>query len=883
MRMKNLLVVAIATLLSFSGAVNANSASFMKVFGSPGDDYALGGVQQTLDGGFVIFGLTNGVGAGSYDVLLVKFDASGAIQWTKTVGGGGGEVARSGRQTSDGGYIVSGDTDTFTGVGQLLLTKLDSTGAFQWASSLGSTSDSAAGQSVKQTSDGGYIVSGIHGGAIGGIGLLKYDASGNLQWLRRASGTNHYGASVQQTSDGGYIVAGSKQDGGLSLIKFDTLGNIQWAQLSGGSGYSDNGNAVQQTSDGGYVVAGMTASFGAGGQDALLLKYDGSGTLQWARTAGGAGDDDAFSVQQTTDGGYVVAGHTRSFGTGTAALFVVKFDSSGTLQWGKAGGGSVASQPSVQQTTDGGYVISDSTMDFGAVGVDLLLIKTDANGNIEDCTDWSSVNPNIGTSFFSSPASHGNDSPGLSASNRTLSVNTLTLTSTQNAQCTGTVAPLIDTVNSSIAVNEGTTAANTGTYTDPNSNDNVTISASVGGISKGGTNSGTWSWSFPTTDGPAQSQQVTITANDGNGGIATTTFSLAVNNVFPSIPAVGLNPTPLSENNTVTLSGLLSDPGILDGHTVTINWGDASLNSSVVLGPGQLSFGAMHLYPDDNPTNTPSDTYPITISVIDKDNGTGSVGAFLPVNNVAPVISTVSGPINPLALGTPATVTANFTDVGTEDTHTCTFAWDDGQPSTSGTVTETAASGSCTDTRTYTTAGVYTVSVKVKDDDTGSATKTFEFVVVYDPTAGFVTGGGWINSPAGAYVADPSLTGKANFGFVSKYKKGANTPEGQTEFQFQVGNFNFHSSVYDWLVVAGPKVQYKGTGTVNGTGSYGFRLTARDGQQAGGGGVDKFRIKIWDKNNYDAVVYDNVLGASDDIDTASPQAIGGGSIVIHNN
>jgi hypothetical protein len=153
-------------------------------------------------------------------------------------------------------------------------------------------------------------------------------------------------------------------------------------------------------------------------------------------------------------------------------------------------------------------------------------------------------------------------------------------------------------------------------------------------------------------------------------------------------------------------------------------------------------------------------------------------------------------------------------------------------------------------------------------------------VIVYDPSAGFVTGGGWINSPVNAYLYDLSLTGKATFGFVSKYKKGATVPTGETEFQFQVANFNFHSSVYDWLVVSGPLAQYKGSGTINGSGDYGFILTATDGQVSGGGGVDKFRIKIYDKIS-GAVIYDNARGSSDDINTANPQAIAGGSIVIH--
>ena len=195
------------------------------------------------------------------------------------------------------------------------------------------------------------------------------------------------------------------------------------------------------------------------------------------------------------------------------------------------------------------------------------------------------------------------------------------------------------------------------------------------------------------------------------------------------------------------------------------------------------------------------------------------------ISNLAPAITGMTGPSGPVALGGSASVTTNYTDVGTADTHKCTYSWDDGS---SNTQVDGAGSGtgSCTASHIYASAGVYTVGVTVTDDDTGSATSKYEFVVVFDPSAGFVTGGGWINSPADAYRADPSLTGRANFGFVSKYKKGASTPEGQTEFQFKAGDLNFHSEAYQWLVVAGAKAQYKGTGKINGTSGYGFLLTA---------------------------------------------------------
>jgi hypothetical protein len=135
-------------------------------------------------------------------------------------------------------------------------------------------------------------------------------------------------------------------------------------------------------------------------------------------------------------------------------------------------------------------------------------------------------------------------------------------------------------------------------------------------------------------------------------------------------------------------------------------------------------------------------------------------------------------------------------------------------------------------------------------------------VVVYDPSAGFVTGGGWIDSPAGAYTADPELVGKASFGFVSKYRKGANAPDGNTEFQFRAADLNFHSTSYEWLVVAGNKTQFKGEGTINGQGSYRFMIWADDDSP------DTFRVQV---SGDTGVVYDN----------GAQQALGGGSIVIH--
>lgn len=238
-------------------------------------------------------------------------------------------------------------------------------------------------------------------------------------------------------------------------------------------------------------------------------------------------------------------------------------------------------------------------------------------------------------------------------------------------------------------------------------------------------------------------------------------------------------------------------------------------------------------------------------------------------SNMDPSIVEVSGPVEPVNINNqPVSVGVTFSDPNAEDTHIVTWNWGDNTPE----VFQSNAMSPVSQTHTYSETGVYSVEITVTDNHNASDSAVYEYIVIYDPEGGFVTGGGWINSLEGAYVADPKLAGKATFGFVSKYQKGANVPTGNTEFQFKVADLNFKSTSYDWLVIAGAKAQYKGIGTINGTGEYRFILTANDGTP------DKFRIKIWDKVS-GIVIYDNQLGASDnEIPTT---AIQGGSIVIH--
>lgn len=351
------------------------------------------------------------------------------------------------------------------------------------------------------------------------------------------------------------------------------------------------------------------------------------------------------------------------------------------------------------------------------------------------------------------------------------------------------------------------------------------------------------------------------------GGGAADAFVLklfAPPNQPPTVSSGG--PHQVNEGSSVQVSATGNDP---ENGALTYAW-DLDNNGSFET-PGQsVAFSAATL---DGPSS-----HTIAVQVTDDDGLTATDSATVDVFNVAPTVGAITAPLDPVLVNTQVNTSVSFTDPGIPDTHTAIWEWGD-TLSSPGTVDQ--VNDTVTGSHTYTTPGVYEVKVIVTDDDLDSDDSIYQFIVVYDSAAsgGFVTGAGVISSPAGAYTANPSLTGIARFGFVSKYRPGATDPTGTTQFRFQTAQFSFTSSDYQWLVVAGPQAKFKGTGTVNGSGNYGFQLSGTDGAINGGGGVDKFRIKIWDKNNNDEVVYDNELGAGDDEDPTT--AITGGNIVIH--
>lgn len=319
-----------------------------------------------------------------------------------------------------------------------------------------------------------------------------------------------------------------------------------------------------------------------------------------------------------------------------------------------------------------------------------------------------------------------------------------------------------------------------------------------------------------------------------------------------------------TEGSVVHFDGSGSDDPAAGGLTFAWDFGDGATGS----GPTPT-----HAYADDG-------QHTVSLTVTAANGASSSASTTAAIANAAPVVGPITAPLAPQPVNGILTAVAPFEDPGALDTHSAVFDWDAAGVSVSsaGTISGTAGAGTVTGSHSYPAAGVFSIRVTVTDDDGDSGNALHQYIVVYDPSAGFVTGGGQIASPSGAFVAQPTLSGIAHFAFVSKYKKGATVPLGNTHFKFKTAGLEFASTDYEWLVVAGAKAQYKGSGTINGLGDYGFILTATDGALPGGGGVDRFRIKIWDKAT-EMIVYDNQIG---DSDTANPAAaIQNGSIVIH--
>ncbi len=342
-------------------------------------------VQQTTDSGYILGGYTQSYGAGDKDFWLVKTDANGTEEWNNTFGGSASDFCYSVQQTTDGGYILGGYTNSYgAGSADFWLVKTNANGDSVWSRTFGGTTQEWC-HSIQQTSDGGYVLAGFtesYGAGGRDFWLVKTDANGDSLWSRTFGGISYEICySLQQTADGGYILGGSTStfgagNGDFWLVKTDANGDSLWSRTYGGSS-TDIGYSVHQTTDGGYIFGGYTGSFGSGNDDFWLVKTDANGDSVWSRTFGGSEADQCHSLQQTADGGYVLGGYTESFGAGVLDFWLVRTNANGDSLWSRTFGGySYDRGVSVRQTTDTGYIFGGYTQSFGASARDFWMVKT---------------------------------------------------------------------------------------------------------------------------------------------------------------------------------------------------------------------------------------------------------------------------------------------------------------------------------------------------------------------------------------------------------------------------------------------------------------------------------------------------------------------------
>ncbi|MBU3742429.1 MAG: hypothetical protein FGM24_09125, partial [Candidatus Kapabacteria bacterium] len=374
------------TLFILTSFAHAQDSLWTKPFGGTNIDVAYA-VEETSDEGYIIAGYTRSYGTASgRNLWLFKTNKSGDLIWNKTFGGNSDDEAAAAKQSLDGGYITAGYTSSFGAGGQdVFVVRTDSAGNEVWSRAFGGTSDEEA-YALEVLPDGGFIIACATSSSTAGSRdgwLIRLTSAGNILWDKKFGGLSTDGfRGIQRTTDNGFIMTGWTASDGAGvlgkawLLKTDSSGNIIFNKNFGGSD-ADRGLSVQQIADGGYILTGYTASSGAGLDDMYLVKTDASGNLVWAKTYGGTGRDYGNAVKQTADGGFLIAGYTLSYGAGGDDLWLVKTDNAGNQLWHKTYGGTASDVAySMDLTTDGGYVIVGHTLSYGAGVHDAWLLRT---------------------------------------------------------------------------------------------------------------------------------------------------------------------------------------------------------------------------------------------------------------------------------------------------------------------------------------------------------------------------------------------------------------------------------------------------------------------------------------------------------------------------
>lgn len=349
--------------------------------------------MQTADGGYVLVG--SNLVAGSGSSYIVKTDSSGSEEWSNSYNGGSNVRGRSIKQTSDDGYIIAGSTfsDISFSDSDVYILKIDSSGAEEWSNTYGGRGSQHA-FSIEKALDGGHIIGGTNYETTDGgsdVYILKIDSVGVEEWTY-SGGTvdNDYGESVRQTTDGGYIIVGlsapspfSPELGDMFVVKVSSTGVKEWSAAYGGTG-SEYGYDILETSDGGYLVGGYTIPIGRSDSDMYLSKTDSTGGVLWSKTYGGTGSEGIYSLDYTSDGGYILCGNTLSYGAGGNDIFLVEVDLEGTELWSEAHG-TIGDEVCafVEETSDGGYIVGGEMHPDGFTGgenPDYYLVKVGEGG-----------------------------------------------------------------------------------------------------------------------------------------------------------------------------------------------------------------------------------------------------------------------------------------------------------------------------------------------------------------------------------------------------------------------------------------------------------------------------------------------------------------------
>jgi len=398
-------IAAVIFLLNFTSFL-ALSAQWAKTYGTEEDEHA-NIIKKTNDGGYIIAGKTgqktyknNRYVPPGQDVWIIKITFDGDIEWQKIYEEYGTDDVHFIQQTNDGGYIFGGFL-LVSGFGSFAIIKISPNGDIEWERNYGGLSTATA-YSLQQTSDGGYIVAGDYWFSGSDILILKLFFDGTVEWSKTYGGIENDKPSViLQTNDGGYIVAGETNSYGAGnsdiwILKLTSDGMIEWQKTYGGS-ESEYASSIQKTNDGGYIVACSIISFGAGQADFWIIKITSEGVIEWNKSYGGSKSETAYSIQQTFDGGFVVAGETQSFGAGKKDIWIIKLNIWGDIEWEKTYGGSQDEEASsIQQTNDGGYIIAGSTGTYGVGGRDFLILRLSSNGDISSaCTFINESNAEI--------------------------------------------------------------------------------------------------------------------------------------------------------------------------------------------------------------------------------------------------------------------------------------------------------------------------------------------------------------------------------------------------------------------------------------------------------------------------------------------------------